>query len=147
MHYAKTPRRGMILASGWLSTSIAGLPLPESVDWGSRGWKILSWLLVVTTRDPGRTLLSLETKTMHRHRSESMSFLAILRLSSGNPYLSAFEGRLYTEGLMGRYVDAPLPSINGFGMTLCPLESTGKPMYIYPRISCRSYLLEISKAS
>ena len=110
---AKTLKRWVTFASGLLNTLIAGSPSPESVDWELNGWKKLSWLLAVITRDPGQTLLSLETNIMRRHRSESKSFTALPFVSTGEPYPSMFEGRWYIEGLEEQYVNAPFTRVNG----------------------------------
>ena len=146
----KTLWRKAILVRGWLSRSITGSPLPKGLDWGSSGSKKLSWSPVVTTRDPGLTSLSLEASKMHTRHLELKPFIALPLVSTGNPHRSAFGGRSYIEGLAGQYVDAPFLSVNrlrNFRHTFCLLESTRRSMCIYPRISCRSYLLDIAEAS
>ncbi len=44
---------------------------------------------------------------MHGHHLVSKSLMALPLVSTGNPYLSMFGGRWYTEGPAGRYVNAP----------------------------------------
>ena len=75
---------------------------------------------------------------------------ALTPASTSNSHLRMLAVRCHATDLKGLYVCKPFETTTEFETAfarLRPLELARKSMCIYPRVSCRSYSVDIAKAS